>query len=88
MTKMMKFSQIPGIKKKGLIWITSFNTHWSIIAGAVLTLLLLHQKWQQRVKVIRKEHIYETYGRFIPGEWVPAPSLDDPQKLDRNPGRE
>jgi Kef-type K+ transport system membrane component KefB len=38
----------------------------------IMTISLLYQKWQQRIKVIRKEHVYEVYGRFIPEEWIPG----------------
>jgi hypothetical protein len=42
-----------------------------------MTISLLHQKWQQRLKVILKEHVFEVYGRFIPEEYVPGKSNND-----------
>jgi NhaP-type Na+/H+ or K+/H+ antiporter len=49
-----------------------------LFTSIIMTVSLLHQKWQQRLKVIRKEHVYEVYGRFIPEEYVPGPTPDEP----------
>ena len=49
-----------------------------LFTSIIMTISLLHQKWQQRLKVIRKEHVYEVYGRFIPEEYVPGQQPDEP----------
>lgn len=56
-----------------------------IFTSIIMTFSLLHQKWQQRLKKIPREHVYETHGRFIPEEWVPEPTLDDPRELIQDP---
>jgi Kef-type K+ transport system membrane component KefB len=48
-----------------------------LFTSVIMSVSLLHQKWQQRPRIIRKEHVCEVYGRFIPEEWVPGPSVDD-----------
>jgi len=47
-----------------------------LFTSLIMTISLLYQKWQQRIQVIRKEHIYEVYGRFIPDKWVMGQSKD------------
>ena len=57
-----------------------------LFSSLIMTVSLLHQKWQQRLKVISKEHVYEVYGRFIPEEYIPGqPSgehADEPENPD------
>jgi hypothetical protein len=43
-----------------------------LFTSIIMTISLLHQKLQQRLKVIRREEVYEVYGRFIPEEWIPG----------------
>ena len=59
-----------------------------LFTSLIMTISLLHQKWQQRLRIIRKEHIYEAYGRFIPEEWVPGPTQDDPLGKTGGPSKE
>ena len=54
-----------------------------LFTSVIMTISLLHQKWQQRVKVIRKEHVYEVYGRFIPEEYLPGQSTEEPVDLNK-----
>jgi NhaP-type Na+/H+ or K+/H+ antiporter len=42
----------------------------------IMTISLLHQKWQQRLKILRREHVREVYGRFIPEEFVQGQAGD------------
>ena len=49
-----------------------------LFTSLIMTISLLHQKWQQRLKVIRKDHVYEVYGRFIPEEYLPGQTTDKP----------
>jgi hypothetical protein len=49
-----------------------------LFTSIIMTISLLHQKWQRRLKVIRKDHVYEVYGRFIPEEYVPGPKTNEP----------
>jgi Kef-type K+ transport system membrane component KefB len=49
-----------------------------LFTSLIMTASLLHQKWQQRPRVIRREHVFEVYGRFIPEEWGPGPSVEEP----------
>ena len=48
-----------------------------LFTSIIMTISLLHQKWQQRLKIIHKDHVYEVYGRFIPEEYVPGPTPDE-----------
>lgn len=48
-----------------------------LFTSIIMTVSLLHQKWQRRLKVIRKEHVYEVYGRFIPEEYIPGRTTDE-----------
>ena len=43
-----------------------------LFTSIIMTISLLHQKLRQRIRDIRKEHVYEVYGRFIPEEWIPG----------------
>jgi hypothetical protein len=45
-----------------------------LFTSIIMTVSLIHQKWQQRVRVIRREDVHEVYGRFIPEEYVPGPT--------------
>ncbi len=47
-----------------------------LFTSLIMTISLLRQKWQKRIKVIRKEHVYEVYGRFIPEGYVPGQPPD------------
>lgn len=47
-----------------------------LFTSIIMTISLLYQRWRKRLKEIRREHIYEAYGRFIPEEWVPEPTVD------------
>ena len=54
-----------------------------LFTSIIMTISLVHQKWQHRLKVIRKEHVYEVYGRFIPEEYVPGQPADQPVDLEK-----
>lgn len=43
-----------------------------LFTSAIMTVSLVHQKWQKRIVDIRKEHVCEVYGRFIPEVWIPG----------------
>jgi NhaP-type Na+/H+ or K+/H+ antiporter len=49
-----------------------------LFTSVIMTISLLYQKWQQRLKVIRKDHVYEVYGRFIPEDYKPDQTADKP----------
>ena len=61
--------QDPGFDP-GILFLTILFT------SIIMTVSLLQQKWQQRLKVTREEHIYEVHGRFIPEEWIPGQTTD------------
>jgi hypothetical protein len=67
--------QDPGFDP-GILFLTILFT------SIIMTVSLVHQKWQQRTKVIRKEHVYEVYGRFIPEEYVPGPAPEEPKPVE------
>ena len=67
------------IDKKKSSGITDADILFLVIlfTSIIMTISLLHQKWQQRLKAISKEHVFEVYGRFIPEEFVPGKSNND-----------
>jgi hypothetical protein len=58
-----------------------------IFTSIIMTFSLLQQKWQQRLRKTPRQHVYEAHGRFIPEEWVPEPSLENPRDLTQDPGQ-
>ena len=58
-----------------------------IFTSIIMTFSLLHQKWQQRLRKTPRQHVYEAHGRFIPEEWVPEPTLENPRDLNQDPGQ-
>jgi hypothetical protein len=55
----------------GLLFLTILFT------SILMTISLVHHKWQQRLETIRRDHVYEAYGRFIPENWIPESSLSE-----------
>ena len=51
-----------------------------LFTSIIMTVSLLYQRWRRRLEEIRREHIYEAYGRFIPEEWVPKPTMNGKKK--------
>ena len=62
--------QVPGFDP-GILFFTILFT------SIIMTASLLHQKLKQRLIAIRKEQVYEVYGRFIPGAWVQGQTKDN-----------
>ena len=94
-----KFSEILFLIPRGLITILlfysippefqepAFNTGilflTILFTSIIMTISLVHQKWKQRMKVIRKEHVYEVYGRFIPEDYLPGQTTEKPVDLNK-----
>jgi hypothetical protein len=60
----------PQFFNQGILFLTI------IFAGIIMAVSLLHWKWQHRLVDLKREHVYEAYGRFIPEEWVPESTVN------------